>query len=114
MNLLQDENLIKLIFNCFTFKLLKQLFCKLKNRTINHSLLKSLGYRSFYKSLGNTKTSIEADKNYIKLICLLSDGNLLFISTDYTLKVWDMENYQCINTIECKHAIISLTPCQIV
>jgi WD40 repeat protein len=110
MNMLQNENLIKLIFNCFIFKLLKQLFCKLNNRTINHTLLKSLSYRKFYKLLGNTKTFIEADKNYIKLICLLSDGNLLSISTDYTLKVWNMENYQCINTIEYKHTITSLIP----
>jgi WD40 repeat protein len=110
MNLLQDENLIKLIFNCFTLKHLKQLFCKLKNRKINHTLLKSLSYRNFCKLLGNTKTFIKADKNDIKLICLLPDGNLLSISTDNTLKVWNMENYQCINTIECKHATISLIP----
>jgi WD40 repeat protein len=42
---------------------------------------------------------IEAHKKPIGCLCLLSDGYLASGSYDTTIKIWDLKNYECINTL---------------
>jgi WD40 repeat protein len=42
---------------------------------------------------------MEAHKKSIGCFCLLSDGYLASGSYDTTIKIWDLNNYECINTL---------------
>jgi WD40 repeat protein len=98
-------NLLTLIFTSFTPKGNNNILIGIKNKTISKAILVLADYKKIFKS-------IELDiviKSETKLssIVLLSNGNILLASFEKALKLWNINNNNCI-LLETEQFVSSL------
>jgi hypothetical protein len=87
---LDNENILKLIYDNLKFSNLKQLYSISKNKTMNKILLKHLTFENTFKSINSSKLLFQvSERNDISSVALLPDGNLI-LSGFNKLTVWDM------------------------
>jgi WD40 repeat protein len=99
MNSFTNENLITLIFNNYTLFENKQNFDRIQNSNVSSLLLRILNYDKIYKSMGRMKHTItEQGGDIIKLITL-PNGNLISPTWKNKCNIWNLNNYQCIKTL---------------
>jgi hypothetical protein len=99
MIILQNENILGLVFENFALREANRLHIETKNKTFSKLLLMSLNFQAIYKSIGKTKTSLVGHKLTPSSIALMPDGNVISVSKDKTLKLWDINNNTCIGTV---------------
>jgi hypothetical protein len=109
MKILKNENLLRLILSSIGLHEIRLLFNKLKNKTINSTILKVLNYHDIFRSIGKSRQVLqEQGQNTISLVTVLSNGNI--ISAYYgTLSVWDINNNKDLNTLNFDNDIIFIT-----
>jgi WD40 repeat protein len=100
MTKFENQNILTLVFRSISLFILKQLSKKINNKTINTILIRSLSYKNIFKSLGKTKSILGEHKQEICSLALLPNGNLLSISWSYDLKIWDMNSFICLRSID--------------
>jgi WD40 repeat protein len=100
MESLKNENLIKLIFEGFTFNSYKEYFAKVQNKTISYIILRFLSHEHFYKTIGNIKTIIDNHKNVINSLTIYDDNTILSVSNNTTFKLFNATNFLCIESFE--------------
>jgi hypothetical protein len=103
MNTYSNENLLKLILNNFrlfkAFNLLKSIY----NKILCDIMTDSLSYSKIFSSMGNDKTILDEDKEKKNFtLASLPDGNLITGSYIVGCKVWDVNNYSCIKSLNEK------------
>jgi WD40 repeat protein len=107
---LENENILKLIFDNLKFSNLKQLYTILKNKTANKILLKYLTFENTFKSINSSKLLFQASEwNDISSAAILPDGNLILSGLN-KLTIWDMKTYECIKTIHDDFSLMILLP----
>jgi WD40 repeat protein len=99
MEIFDNVNVLKLIFHSFALSKSKQLFLLLKNHLINPILLEILNIKKLFKLTGKPGHIIMAHDNMIKSLSLITN-NLVSISEDLTLKVWNTDTKKCLRTLE--------------
>jgi WD40 repeat protein len=102
----ENENIIKLIFtsihcNIFT--------CKVMNKTVYKIMIQLSSYKTIFKAIGKTQIIIEEHLNTVTSLCRISDQCIVSASKDETIKVWDIEYFQCIKTLQHPSAITTVT-----
>jgi WD40 repeat protein len=95
-----NENLLNLIFQSWKASMMKKMFPQINNKTLSKTMIKILSYENIFKSLGTSLNILEHDTNVITHITLLPDGNIISVSTDSKLRLWDMNTYSCIRILE--------------
>jgi WD40 repeat protein len=106
MTKLENENILKLIFEGFRSTKVAQASNKILNKTLSTTIFKIINYEKLFKLLGESTTILDDHKDWIFSLSLLED-NLISISADKTLKVWDINNLKCIRTVEDEYYIKS-------
>jgi WD40 repeat protein len=100
MNTFNNENLLKLIFN--TFRLFKafHLLKSINNKILCVIMIDSLSYNKVFSSMGSDKIILDEDKEKKNIILAsLPDGNIITGSYRVAYKVWDVNNYSCIKSL---------------
>jgi WD40 repeat protein len=105
---LTNENILKLIFTNIAMLRTKQLQNKINNKEINLVILRLLDYNRIVKSYGKSITTFSEHKSPVNSIAQLSEDIIVSASSDKTLKVWDLNTYLCIKTLEEEYPIRSV------
>jgi WD40 repeat protein len=108
---LDNENILKLIFNSFMFKY-RQLLDQINSKTFHKAILRILTYTSIYKSMGNTKVKIESHFKNIFHLTKLDDRNIISAGWDQTIKVWDVNSLTLKIVLEDEACVKNVTVLQ--
>jgi WD40 repeat protein len=112
MIILNNENLIKLIFCNFTLYDLQTQFHVLKIKVINKISLNILNYDKIFKSIGRSKLTFSEVDKFILQPVILPNGIILSVSRDKTIRFWDMKRDKCIKTLTAEGEICTSTVLQ--
>jgi WD40 repeat protein len=98
MESFKNENLLRLVFQSFTSCKAKHLFTHSKSRIISKILLKALNLKKLFMSTGKSKNTIKYDRSITSVI-RFTDNNIITTSSDSSLKIINMDNYNCLETL---------------
>jgi WD40 repeat protein len=107
MTILHNANLLKLIFTNDSLLNVKQTFDKTKNAIICNVLLKILSFDKIFRSIKHKSILIDHNSK-ITFLSLLSNGDLIALSGDRTICIWDSNTFICTKSITNESSIISL------
>jgi hypothetical protein len=98
---LNNENIIKLIFNNINISNNQRLLDKTTNKILSKIILSTLNYKNMFKSIGQNKTILKEDENWIRSAIVLSENLILLCSFDNkTLRVWNIDDLKYIVAIK--------------
>jgi WD40 repeat protein len=97
---LHNENILKLAFDNFDPGNNQKLLGKATNETITKIILSILNFEKMFKSIGKNRIILKGHESWITSAILLSENLMLSSSNDNTLRVWNINNYSCVATIQ--------------
>jgi WD40 repeat protein len=92
---LAGENLLTLIFTSFTIKENNSILSRIKNKTISKAILVVTDYKKIFKSLKLDFVMAKSEKD-LSSIALLPNGNIISASHDKALKLWNINDNNCL------------------
>jgi WD40 repeat protein len=97
---LVNENILKLIFDNFYLPDINKIFANTKNKTLIEVLLKVTAH--IFTIIKNSKITLNKSEyqNQIHSLISLPNDNIISLSENNDLKVWDIHTLQCIQAIE--------------
>jgi WD40 repeat protein len=106
--ILDNENILRLIYKNYANYHDRQLLNKTVNQTISKIILgKMKNFSSIYKSIGKNNLYL-THKNFILFFALLPNNNVITATNDNKLNLWSLEDYQCIKPIKVEDNLTSL------
>jgi WD40 repeat protein len=99
MNIILNDDVLKLIYSSYTLFNIKQTFDKLTNKLLCQISLNSLNYTSIYKSMGKSKNKLKSSPTGINCLALLSNDKIISASNDNTLNVWNIKTFSLIKNL---------------
>jgi WD40 repeat protein len=96
MKTLDNENILKLIFNNYALFRAQQMLKVVNNRILTTILNRLLSCEKIFTSIGQTKTILEDDKNIHSFLTLLPNGNIISSSSNTCPKIWDINTHSCV------------------
>jgi WD40 repeat protein len=104
----QNENILKLILKTnILFEIRKKLSI-ISNKLLYKLVLSLVDYKHIYESMGKRKHILSEHSGEIYSVTFLPNDNLVSVSKDNTLKVWDMNNFVCTRTLKHDDPVISV------
>jgi WD40 repeat protein len=102
MVMLENENILKLIFGSITFRSLKHMLPAIKSTAITRILTRILNYKNIFKTIGKTKSYLYPNHDHkVMSISILPDNKVLSTSWGTTtLTIWNIDNSQCIREVD--------------
>jgi WD40 repeat protein len=98
---LNNENIIKLIFNNLNLSNNQRLLDKTTNKILSKIILSILNYKDMFKSIGKNTIILKEDDNWIRSAIVLSENLILLCSFDNkTLRVWNFNDLKYTAAIE--------------
>jgi WD40 repeat protein len=107
MTVLHNANLLRLIFTNDSLLKAKQTFDKTKNVLICNILLKILSFDKIFRSMKH-KSILVDQHSKISFLSLLPNGDLIALSGDRTICIWDSKTFICTKSITNETSIASL------
>jgi WD40 repeat protein len=92
---LSNENLLTLIFTSFTLKANNSILFRIKNKAISKAILLVADYKKIFKSIELDIVMADSEKE-ISSIALLPNGNIISASREKVLKLWNINDNNCI------------------
>jgi WD40 repeat protein len=99
MNHQYNENILKLILTSIHFSHIRDLHQELRSRILCNIIQTFLNHKNIFKSSGRAKTILNEHKYWVNSIVSLNENYLVSGSDDCTLKVWNISDHQCIQTL---------------
>jgi WD40 repeat protein len=96
----ENENILKLIFISLSILKIKQAMDKTNNTVLTRTMINLLNYESLFHYLGTFRATLDEHEAVITSMTLTSDNKLITASKDKTLKIWNLNSYLCIKTLE--------------
>jgi WD40 repeat protein len=103
-----NENILKLIFSSSTLFEIRGKLNIVYSKLLYKLILSMIDFSRIYKSLGRSKHIMPGHTDEIYSLTLLPNTNLVSVSKDNTLKVWDMDTYLCIKTLKHEGPVTSI------
>jgi WD40 repeat protein len=102
----KNENILNLIFSNIRFLKLKTILDETRNKVVIKAALKKLDYDRLVKSIGKTKIVLDSGQR-INSCVEFSDNNIISISQNGPLIVWDVNTGISIKTLKEKNYFFS-------
>jgi WD40 repeat protein len=102
-----NEKLLTLIFTSFTPKANNNILSGIKSKTISKAILVLTDYKKIFKSIELDFVMAMPEKEFSN-IALLSNGNIISISHDNSLKLWNINDNNCIRLLSSEQFVSSL------
>jgi WD40 repeat protein len=108
---LENENILNLVFENFIYSDTKQIFKKLYNRISCMTIYRKFTFDKVLSSLGKSQITLKGHNNWVNTLTFREkDYNIIITSAeDKTLKLWSLDGYQCLKTIEDRNCSRSIT-----
>jgi WD40 repeat protein len=97
---MENENLIKLIFQGFALQHPKQTLLIMNNKVLAQIVLSLLSYDYIFKTTGKFKRVIKENSKIISLT-VFDDKTLISSKGDSTFNFWDANDFHLIKTFKC-------------
>jgi WD40 repeat protein len=95
MKNLTNENLLTLIFTSFAPKANNNILSDIQNKTISKAILGLADYKNIFKSI-ELDFTIAKSETRLSSIALLQNGDIIVASYDKALKLWNINDNNCI------------------
>jgi WD40 repeat protein len=95
MRNLTNVNLLTLIFTSFTPIANNNILSGIKNKIISKAILVITDYKKIFKSIELDNVMAKSEKD-LSSIALLPNGNIISASNDKALKLWNINDNNCI------------------
>jgi WD40 repeat protein len=99
MNILDNQNLLKLIFANFKPITKKKIYFNINNKILYSIIIRIFNFDQFYKSLGSTKIINNYD-NQLNALTLISENKIASTYYSPEFRIWDIETLELVNTLK--------------
>jgi WD40 repeat protein len=99
MTCFSNQNIIKIMYTNFNLRYLYILQPTLRQTTLIRATIKILSFEAIYRSIKRNTNILKAHKKVINCLAVLSNNKLISGSEDCKIRIWDLNNYKCLQTL---------------